>query len=355
VSKVELFVNGRRYGGWLSASIKRSIKAISGSFDLSVTNSWTPEKKPWFIAPLDECVLKIDDEPVITGIVDSISSSFDASTRTINITGRDKTADLVDCSYVGGALKGLTFLDFIKRAVERFGIEVISEIETGQRREDFTPQQPETVFSFLERAARLRGYLIGTDAEGRILISRLASSRALTALIEGQNILAGSFSFDGTERFSEYIVKGQKRGSDEESGATVAEVMAKATDPDVTRYRPLIIQAEGSSSRQLAQDRARWEAITRAAKSSRITARVKGWRQVPDGPLWKLNQIVAFQSVYFNISQDLLITDVTYQQSDEGTTCELTLERADAYAREPLEEKTSRNKSQDIWKELNAV
>ena len=73
---VRLRVNGHKYAGWKSARITRGIEAVSGSFELSVTDRWSSKREPWPIREEDECVLLLDGKPVITGYVDSRRPSF---------------------------------------------------------------------------------------------------------------------------------------------------------------------------------------------------------------------------------------------------------------------------------------
>jgi prophage tail gpP-like protein len=346
-----MFVNGTIYTGWVSVRISRSISAVAGSFELVVANNWTSKKKGWIISPLDECVIKIDGEPVITGYVDKISSSFDGSSRSITISGRDKTADLVDCSYVGPAsLDRITLFTLIQTVIKPFGLTFMSEVLLGTKVEDFKAQQGETAFAFLERIMRLRGLLLSSDVHGNLVVSQIGLKRATSAIHEGFNALSCSFDLDATNRFSEYIVKGQSAGSEEWEPQQTNEVQEKYTDPEVKRYRPTIIVAEGSVDPSLAGDRAEWEGINRAAKSSSLKVKIRGWKK-EDGTLWVPNEIVNFESEYFGFKLDLLISAITYSQSsDGGTESELTLERKDAYQK--VNSKIP-SKSRDIWKELS--
>lgn len=351
MNKVEMYVNDQIYTGWTSVKITRSIKAVAGSFELGVSNNWTNEKKGWIIAPLDKTTLKIDGQTIITGFVDKISSAFEGKSRTISISGRDHTGDLVDCSYIGPAsLDGINLKTFIQKVVSPFGLKFISEIELSSKTEDFKAQQGETAFAFLDRVLRLRGYLLSSNVQGDLIISKIGEKRSTSAIHEGVNAVSCSFDFDATERFSQYIVKGQSKGSEEFMPEQSSQVSSSYTDSEVKRYRPLVIMAEGGVDPALAQERAKWESINRAAKSALIKATVKGWKK-QDGSLWTPNEIVHFESTYFNLKMDLLISEIVYEQDiTGGTRCELTLERKDAY--QTIAKKTPKA---DVWKELNSI
>lgn len=349
MNKVEMFANGKIYSGWTSCKITRSIKAIAGSFSLTVSNNWASKSKGWILSPLDEVVIYIDSKKVITGYIDKIGSSFDSSDRSISVSGRDKTADLVDCSYVGpSTLEGLNLHDFISKVIKPFGLTFRSEVALPQSRESYSSQQGETCFAFLERILKLRGFLLTSDAEGNLVISKIGSSRSTTALHEGVNCHRANFDFDAAERFSHYIVKGQSKGSEEEDPEQSTQVEASYIDVNVKRYRPLVIMAEGEVDRKKAFDRAKWEAIIRSAKSSVLKVDVKGWKKA-DGSLWLDNEIVNFQSKYFGFNIDLLMTEVSYEISaTDGPITQISLENKDAY-----KIASEAKKERDIWKELS--
>lgn len=350
MNKVELFVRGNIYTGWTDVSINRAINAIAGSFEISVANNWTDEKKGWIISPLDECIIKIDGITVITGFVDQISSSYDGTTRNIKISGRDKTASLVDCSYVGpGSINNVNISNLINRVISKFNLTFSSEVSLSETVENFKIQQGETVFSFLERVLRVKGILLNSSPDGELIVSKIGVNRSTTSIEEGVNVLTCSFDFNGTQRFSNYIVKGQSVGSEEFEQSETNQVMAEFIDTEVKQYRPLIIVAEGNVNKASALVRAKWESINRASKSSVLKVSLKGWRK-ENGELWAINEIVNFKSNYFGFDIDLLISSITYKQDTQnGTTCELTLERPDSYS--TLEKPVKQTR--DIWSELN--
>ncbi len=343
MNKVELAVNGKRYEGWKDVTIKRSIKALSGVFNLSITDRWSGQFQPWIVKPGDECVLTIDGSPVITGFVDTASPSYDESTRTIAISGRDKTADFVDCSidtkqnqYLNVSLKRIAEI-FAKP----FGLSVVFEAPVGATFSQFTINQGETAFEALERAARQRGVLLTTDGKGNILVTTPGRSRASNGLEQGKNIKSASATFDHTERFSSYKVKGNSSNiEDEIDVGDVFSVQATATDPVVKRFRPMVLVNDNITTPSGARTRARWEATVRAARASKFSVGLQGWNQL-DGSLWRPNQIVILKSPWLGADGEYLITDVTLSLNDTaGSTASLALEGAESYKPEPFLEKT---------------
>ena len=341
--KVSLFVNGKIFDGWKDVEVKRSIKAISGSFSLSITDKWSGQNIPWEIKPGDSCEVKLAKDTVITGFVDSVSLSAEPGGRSISVSGRDKTCDLVDCSVVHatGEFRGITLKRLAETLVLPFGLSVIFNRNVGPAFERIAISQGDTVFETLEKAARKRGFLITTDSLGSVVFTQPGQILSTTRLDMGQNIISGSGNFDIKNRYSEYTVKGQHytSGATETNPSFAYSIKSISKDETVKRHRPLVIQSEQYVNNSDAITRANWEATVRAAKASTFNITVQGWRQ-GDGTLWQANQLVLCKADWIGLNGELLITDVTHRLSsgsgsDGGSTTTLVLERKDAYIPEP--------------------
>lgn len=336
---VSLTVNGTVYQGWTEATVKRSVKAISGEFNLSVTDNWGGSGTPFFSgAGGDVAQLKIGNEIIVTGYVEDIQNSIDATSHGITVSGRDKTCDLVDCSaiYKTGQMKNVDILQIAKLLIEPFELKVTAETDVGKPFPTFVIKTGETVFESLEKACRLRGLILSSDGLGNVIITKIAKGKASTSLIEGINVKQASLSIDTKERFSEYFVKSQTKGSDKISGKHVSQVKGDASDPVVKRYRPLVVIAEQQASTVESQTRAQWEAAVRAANASKLTVTVQGFEQFENGPLWHVNEIVYFESKTLDLKQPFLIADIEYKiSSSSGRETTMTLQKPDAFIPQP--------------------
>lgn len=328
-----LYVNGRVYGGWKQATITRSLDAVAGKFDLVAMDKWDANAERWTIFPGDECQLKIDGQALITGYVDKAGPSYDAGSHGIKILGRDKTADLVDCSAIvkGSELRGLALDGIVRALAKPFGIGVVAQVDSGPAFASFAIQPGETAYEAIERAARQRFMVVTTDGQGNAVIADIGKTRAHDALVEGQNIKAASAEYDYSQRFSEYIVKGQAAAQNDGWEPATVAVESRATDPNVKRYRPKIINAETQASDGSAGNRTQLEAASRAGKSTKISVTVQGWT-MSNGALWPLNSLVRVRSPLLSMDEDLVISEVKFVVSDSnGITTEMQLTRPDAY------------------------
>lgn len=357
-----LVVSGRRYGGWKSIRVTRSIESIAGSFAVDVSDRWDGQTDPWPIVEEDLCRVEIDTGPptrktvVIDGFVDKRSLSVSKDARTLTYTGRDRAAALVDCSLLveGASVAGhkwtyrnLDIAQFATEIAAPHGIAVSVQPGLTLKKDPLLVAHPgETGFEAIRRAAASAGVLVVSDGAGGILITRAGGTRAPN-LVEGINILTASVDYDGSDRFRRYLISSQVPGTDEASGEAT-RVQAEATDEGVRRTsRVLLIRPDKGYNTADARRRADWEARTRAAKAEPVMISVQGWAQ-PDGTLWPLNaisRVKARRSI--GVDGDMLISQVEYSIGEAGQVTQLHLVRPDAF--EPEIQATVSGSKEGLW------
>jgi len=331
---VELIVNGKRFGGWERISIDRGIEQMSGLFDLTVTDKWNSPTGQLMaeIKAGQSCEVTVAGSTVITGYIDAVHRGYDARSHEINLSGRDKAGDLIDCSaiYKTGAWSNKRIEQIAADLCAPFGIKVSAQAPTGAALPAFSIQEGETVYEAIERAARMRALLVISDGLGGIVLTRASRARAPADLIEGQNILQADGEFNMADRFSDYIIKGQAQGDDNIHGAAVAHPSATCKDSGVPRYRPLIVIAEDQGGTATFAERATWERNIRAGRGTRATVTVNGW--AVGGKVWQPNTITRLTSPFLNADHELLIASVRFTLDDRaGALTTLELARPEAY------------------------
>ena len=345
MSDVTLHIKSAIYAGWKKIRISSGVEQLAGRFNLSITERWSGQDG-WPIVCGDACQLRIDNVPVITGYVDDVLPTFAATSHSITITGRDKTGDLVDCSAVheSGAWLNVKLDQIAKDLCRPFGIDVIVNSDVGAVFKKFSIQQGETVFEALDRAARMRGVLLTSDGLGNLVITRVGTDRIATALVQGQNIRGGSGQLSHRSRFQSYTVKGMQSGDDWSSPEQNSQPVATAKDPNIKRYRPIVLIAENSGDQAAMAQRANWEAATRKGRGKRATITVGGWQH--SAGLWLPNYVVAVDCPYLKLHRDMLLAGVDYIVDDEGKRCELKLAPPEAFDVQPLIEAAT---EEDAW------
>lgn len=360
--EVQVLINGKQYGGWSTVQITRAMDAIAGAFAINLTERWAgngriqEQVKPWPIMAGDICVLKIDGETIIDGYVDQFRPSFSPESHNIEIQGRDKTCDLVDCTafHQPDQWKNVSLLEIAKILCKPFGINVTADVDVGGKFPVVKLQQGETVFSALDRLCRFRKVILSPGKAGSVIITRAGQVRAVTRLVQGVNILEADGVLDNSQRYSLYVVKGQNVSSMATDGEVQAHAEARINDSGIARYRPLVVMAESGATNASAADRATWEANVRLGRSATARITVRGWRQGPNGPLWAPNLLVGVQASFLRMDGDMLVRQVTFQRTEAGTTADLDLVSPQAFSPEPPDkdkQKRQKGNGRDIWRE----
>ena len=349
MGKATLTVADKVYDGWKNITVTRGIEQIAGTFELGLTERWPGQVDGRPIRPGESCTVALDGQVVITGFIDDVQPEYDDKNHTLNIAGRDRTGDLVDCSVLpaGRQWSGRTLLQIAVDLCRPFGIPVKAEADVGAAFASFTSQHGETSFEALERGARQRGILLVADGKGGLILTRAGTSRCPTALVEGVNILKANANLSQRDRHSKYIVRTENPGSDWSTPEQNSGAEATATDPNVKRYRPLIIMGEEPGHGESLAQRARWEANVRIGRGSTATITVQGWHH--DGGLWQPNTLVDVKSPMLYLDMSMLITSVTYRLGEEGTTCDLGISRPEAFELIAMADKKKKKDEAGSW------
>lgn len=322
---VTLTVAGQRHEGWTSVEVTRAIDTMAGSFTLAVTERWADRPDAFLLEAGAECVLAISGETLINGYIDKLSITISNQDHTIQISGRDRAGDLIDCSAIAkpGSWRDTSIEAIAAELARPFGIAVTARASTGPRLRRFALQQGETVQAVIERLCRFAGLLAVSTPSGDVeLIAPASAGAPAEALTLGENILAASAEHDVSGRFSDYLVKGQAAGDDHANGRTVAGPSGTARDPGVKRYRPLLVLAEEQATLANTLVRARWEASTRAGRAQPVTVTLPGWRR-PDGKLRDRNTIVTLSAPPLFVDGRMLVEEVKFTLGEGGTITEL--------------------------------
>lgn len=358
---VQVKVQGKVYDGWTTVSIAKSINSLSPSFTLNVADRWRQSSEKFPIMPGNQVkigLFNIDPStpPIITGHLEQFNATVSNEDRSIVVSGRSKTGDLIDSAAIGvnSTYKDVTLQEVATVYAQDFDIKVIDETpEANTKIKKVVVNQGETVFELLDRLAKERGVLLTSDGRGDLVItSREAQQQTplgasplaqgvkaaigvTSGLFQGQNVLFAESTFDETDRFQKYLVKSQIQGDDFVNAKDAATINGVAFDPLVLRQRTKYIMAEKSSDNASAKERATWEANQAAAKSAIARVTVQGWNDQA-GNLWDVNKLVDTDLTFIGFTKgQYLITDVNLVQAkSRGTLAILGLGRADSFSKQ---------------------
>lgn len=367
---VTIRTGGRELKGWTDVTITAGITMAARSFSVGVTYRWPEAKTVLNAFDLgDPCEVWIGSDPVITGYIFANPISYGANFVRVQVAGRSKTADIIDCCPMAAAVSSATSEDsspwasmklvgpsgpvstpatpkaaqWKNQKVEQiaadlcapYGVEVVAQVSTGDPIPQHAVQPGETVFESISRLLTI-GQLMATDDEaGRLVFTKPgALGEASGGLELGVNILSGSMKRDASNVFSSYIVEGQRAGSDLAFGAAAAHLRAEIEDVETKRYRMLALTHSGSLTPDLCRQIASFEQRRRRALLRAVSYTVVGWRDA-QGRLWRPNTLVAVRDGLFGFERTLLLSEVTYTLSEQGMSATLNLAPQDAFEAEP--------------------
>lgn len=342
-TRAVLKINGNNYNTWKSISIQRSIVQIAGSFSFSTANIYSGQNEKWNITTGDKCTIEVAGKTVITGYIDDIDNGYDLGRHDITFSGRDKTGDLVDCSYdispepevrgVGsfpyyppagkGEFKNLSFLQILEKLCDPFNVDVVLDSKLSLESylfdtiANYTPESGSKVYEQIVTLCNQFAVLPvpHPNGSGNLYITRSGTERVNDVLEVSKNIKANRLNQSDKDRYSVYYVSGIPSQTIFNQKSTAR---GKLVDNYVKRYRPLwILAGEDAISDDACQKRAASECRIRAGGSRKVDTLVRGWTQ-SNGDIWPLNKIVSVKDKKIGVDGEFLIAGLDFTIDSSG-------------------------------------
>lgn len=342
--QLTIMTGGRRLVGWTAVRVQRGVEMLPSSFVVELSERYPRQASQAVVDPGSSCQVYLGSDLILTGYIDLYWPHEDANSHVVTIQGRSKTEDLVDCSLAQPTVPPWvvqtgTFGEAAKRVAQPFGIEVSlpdGDFPWGNQIQAFTIQPGETCGQLLEELSRAAQALMWDDANGNLVLSKVGTKRAATALVEGQNCELSETRLSMDQRYS--VVQVMNSAPQTVPGQPMALAMlASQKDSDVPRYRPLLVIMDNMGPDwSWPQKRADWEVARRYGRSRLVEVEVTGWR-AGDGQLWQPNTVVAVNLPSLKMNQDLVIAQCSWQRAERaGTTTLMTLMPSQGLVPEPF-------------------
>lgn len=368
--EVSIRANGIDLKGWTDVSITAGITMAARTFSVGITFSWPQAKDVLTAVSLgDKVEVLIGSDTVLTGYIFSSPISYSGRSVTVSIAGRSKTADIIDCCPIASAItkpaassgdswagagavpatgsqstpetpavsqwKDKSIEQIAADICQPYGIDVIAEASTGDPISLHAIENGETCFESISRLLTVGQLFAMDDEAGRLVLTEPgAAGLAAGGLELGVNILRGAMDRDATDLFSDYVVEGQRAGTDESFGADASHLNSEALDNESSRYRLIVLPQSGAMTSDLCRQIAQFEQRRRRALLKSVSYEVVGWRD-SSGKLWRPNTQVHVRDSLLGIDELLLIAEVTYSLSSSGMLTRLNLAPIDAFKASP--------------------
>ncbi|CNB84507.1 putative bacteriophage tail protein [Yersinia pseudotuberculosis] len=267
-----LEVGGRAITGWSKVKVTRSIEKLPSSFELSLMDRYPASGGQQWVNPGDPCVVKLGNDSVLNGYIDSWENAITATTHVVSAMGRGKCQDLVDCSakWPNSVISQSTVLQIAQKLAEPYGITVTSDITDMTIVPTFTLNWGETAQTVIENVTRWAALLYYDQLDGNLLLTRVGNRKAASGVAQGVNILSASLHTDINKRFIDYtgvvlstnaVALGgeQYLGTGQSTGYTTGGAVAGSlSQPHRYRRKHHGLTATGGNQYRLGNQPQRW-------------------------------------------------------------------------------------------------
>lgn len=328
---VTVAVDGQRFSSWKSVSISAAIKDAARAFRLEAACEIGAAATFRVFQAGASVEIFFNDDLVLTGYVDRYQPRINDKDAQVSISGRSKSADMIDSAAEHPQGKGRFEKKNIKEIAEtldKFGV----GIEIGEGVDlatipfyQITPG--ETAFRAIERLTRSEGLALMGRADGKIEITAGGRKRHAGGIVQGVNLKVGEADHNWSNRHSKYTVKGQRASG---SNAENLEIEAVVKDEKVSRYRPTVIVVEEDTD----NDRAKKRAVTRrdraAGNALKASVTLQGFRDEA-GEVWEPNRLIWTEAEFLQVEQDMLVETIVFSQDANGSQTKIQLVDPRAY------------------------
>jgi len=369
-SSVSLIVAGKTYSLFKSARVSKSLDAIAGTYEFSIANK---QLVSFPIKQQQDVQIKINNELVLSGLIDRIETSYDAQSHILKISGFDYANDVVKAGIFSNSQYAtpITLKSLIERAITENGllrtddkkIKVVNRSARSQKELtipkniEISAESGDTVFSFIQKYAQLLNLVLGSSPEGGITIDEPTSPAptriALSNVIGERNnvrILAANSLRDNTNRYDAVIVLSQNKGGG--LGDAGSGVKGLELDIGIRKTGAKVIISDSEIDKQRADAVAQWEVRKRRADAITYNCAVQGF-SADGNQIWKPGMLVDIKDDFAGIEATMKIRSVDFTLDETGSFTSLSFVPENAYENIDVSTILSDFDDQDIVKAFN--
>jgi prophage tail gpP-like protein len=323
-----IVAGGVKYDDWATVMVEDRYGDAYPRFNFTAVER-DPDATNWTtlrFKPGDDCAIYLGGVLAIVGVILTRQVAYDGDNHQVQLQGNGQTWYASKSSIIDekSNFDGMTFEQVARKVIAPFGVDakVIGTLESTPFK-NLQVEPGELLWDFLERIARPKGIVIGSDHLGAFLLIGEHSVDVVDSLVEGDNIKSCQCVITVDSIHSEYWLRGQSQGTDDHAGADASQQEARVAGT-AKRYSPLLTTAEQPVwSQAELQDRARNEAVWHEGSVLSAYITVQGWFR-RSGALWRAGESVSVKSPMALLDQVMSIQSVTYTQADgAGTTAVL--------------------------------
>jgi prophage tail gpP-like protein len=324
-----LVVNGREFRDWESVWVQRRygdsctlFRFTAAERDPIFGQQGFPSWEKLQFKPGDQCTVWLAKQLAVTGFIETRQVAYNAVQHGVQLDGKSYSANAAKSSVdtKTGSFDGKNILQIAQEVSGAYGVGVIP---VGKL--DMTPfaklqnQKGELVWDFLERIARPRGVIMGSDHLGNFLMIGEHPAVIVDQLVEGYNIKSCQCVISHKDVHLNVDVGAQAPSNDDMHGTAATEMEGKAKSiVQNVLYSKLIVPMEHPPSTQAeVQARADYERMWKDGTLINCTIVTQGWLRKGEA-LWNAGDNVWVNSPMAMLNQGMGIQNVTFTQDNQN-------------------------------------
>ena len=329
-----LHVRGRNFENWKSVRVEARASQPFPTFQFEASE-YTPvplQRALMQFLPGDKTLIYLGGELAVTGFIDERHTAYDAGQHAIRLMGTGKQRDLVTSTVPPEKLDGhdnQNWLQLARDISSHLGIPIEPKGSVDLKPFQKIGIQPgETIMNVIERYAKMRNIVIGSNHEGALLGIGEHSDIILGELVENYNILRANCVIRDHGLFERIVIRGQNTGGSSGGGGAAENEQDVERQGSATRPKVMMLAAEIADDIGGLARRADMEIVFTEGTEIEANITVQGWFKDNNksDSIWRANEsyLVNSPSLCLN-GVKLGCAACVYEQSDAGTTTTLTM------------------------------
>jgi prophage tail gpP-like protein len=269
--------------------------------------------------------------PAVFGYITERHVGYDANNHGVRLIGCGDTIDLVDSSVPLDKLDGhdgQSVEQLARDLAAHLGIQIHTKGNVdGTPFENLQVLPGETPMMAIDRYAKMRSIVIGSMANGGLLLIGEHPVQTSGYLVESGNILRANAVVRDNKIYKRIFSVGQNKGGDGANGDTENKQVAER-DGSSSRDRHMVVVADVADKMHGIQRRADMEFVFTEGSNIEAQITVQGWFKDANlsEEIWRAGEYYAVTSPSLIMYDEVLgCAGCTYEQSEGGTTTTMTM------------------------------
>jgi prophage tail gpP-like protein len=281
--------------------------------------------------PGDVVRVLLGGSPAVFGYITERHVGYDGAQHGIRLIGVGDTSDLVNSSVPLDKLDGhdgKSVTQLAKDLSAHLNIQIHERGNVdGTPFENIQVLPGETPMQAIERYAKMRSILIGSEANGGLLLIGENGVTTKGWLTEGVNILRANSVVRDPSIYKQIFATGQNKGSNSENGDFANKQIARRNGSS-SRDRHMVVVADVADKQHGIERRADMEFVFTEGSEHEAHITVQGWfkdANVSDD-IWRAGEYYAITSPSLIMFEEVMgCAGCVYEQNSSGTTTTLQM------------------------------